>query len=77
MQRTGEMGLTDRLQNFNLISREHLYGDTNQTTVFPLSRSIKTASQLKWQKKKKRSRKIRSRHANCRKSKDIKIYSRR
>lgn len=33
MQRTREMGLTDRLQNFNLISREHLYGDTNQTSV--------------------------------------------
>lgn len=48
-----EMRVTDRLQNFNLISREHLYGDTNQTAFFSLSRLIKTASQLKWQKKKK------------------------
>lgn len=30
-----EMEVTDKLQNFNLISREHLYGDTNQTPFFP------------------------------------------
>ena len=69
MQQTrAEMGLTDRLQNFNLISREHLYGDTNQTT----SRLIKTASQLKWQEKRENLKIKGNRRAHCReKAKDI------
>lgn len=48
-----EIGVTDRLQNYNLISREHLYGDTNQTTGFPLSRLIKSAWKLKRQKERR------------------------